>query len=85
MLEFTRDGASGGPKAIVWTENEKNIAYSNLHVDKNWWIFSLVFQIFASVRSSPAHFCGELLWGMKSINSTHNSIVRCLLGPLIKK
>ena len=24
MLEFTRGGASGGPKAIVWTENEKN-------------------------------------------------------------
>ena len=23
MLEFTRDGASGDPKAIVWTENEK--------------------------------------------------------------
>ena len=23
MPEFTRDGALGGPKAIVWTENEK--------------------------------------------------------------
>ena len=23
MLEFTRDGASWDPKAIVWTENEK--------------------------------------------------------------
>ena len=25
MLEFTRDGASGGPKAIVLTENEKQL------------------------------------------------------------
>ena len=33
MLEFIRDGASGGPKAIVWTENEK-IVYPNLHVDR---------------------------------------------------
>ena len=24
MLEFTTDGAAGGPKAIVWTENENN-------------------------------------------------------------
>ena len=23
MLEFTRHGASGSPKAIVWTDNEK--------------------------------------------------------------
>ena len=47
MLEFTRDGASGGSKAIVWTENE-NIVYRNLHVDRNWWIFSSVFQTFAT-------------------------------------
>ena len=47
MLEFTRDGASGGPKAIVWTENEK-IVYPNLHVGRNWWIFSSVFQTFAT-------------------------------------
>ena len=37
----------GGPKAIVWTENEK-IVYPNLHVDRNWWIFSSVFQTFAT-------------------------------------
>ena len=47
MLEFTRDGASGGPKAKVWTENEK-IVYPNLQVDKNWWNFSSVFQTFAT-------------------------------------
>ena len=39
MFEFTRDCASDGPKAIVWTENEK-IVYPNLHVDKKWWILS---------------------------------------------
>ena len=39
MLEFTRDGASGHLKAIVWTENEK-IVFPNHHVDRNWWIFS---------------------------------------------
>ena len=33
ILEFTRDGASGGPKIIVWTVNE-NIVYPNLHVDR---------------------------------------------------
>ena len=32
MLGFTRDGASGGPKAKVWTGNEK-IVYPNFHND----------------------------------------------------
>ena len=30
MLEFTRDGASGGSKDIVWTENEKNRVQKSL-------------------------------------------------------
>ena len=34
-LKFTRDGASGDLKAIVWAENEK-VEYQNLHVDRNW-------------------------------------------------
>ena len=55
MLEFTRDGASGGPNAIVLTENEK-IVCPNLHVDRNWWIFSSVFQIFATSFIKPCTF-----------------------------
>ena len=47
MLEFTRDSASGGPKAIVWTEKEK-IEFQNIHVDRNWGIFSSVSQISAT-------------------------------------
>ena len=55
MLEFTRDGASGGPKAIVWTENEK-IVYPNLHVYRNWWIFSSVFKKIATSQIKPCTF-----------------------------
>ena len=43
----TRDCATGDPKAIVWTGNEKSV-YPNLHVDRNWWIFSSVFQTFGT-------------------------------------
>ena len=47
MLEFTSDVASVSPKVIVWTENEKKI-YQNFNVDRNWWIFTPVFQAFAT-------------------------------------
>ena len=70
MLEFTRDGASGGRKAIVWTENEK-IVYPNLHVDRNWWIFSSVFQTFATSKIKPCIFLRRIPVGYKVESNLH--------------
>ena len=64
MLEFIRDGASGGPKAIVKPANEI-IVYLKLHVDRNWWSFSSVFfQHLPQVGSGPAHLSGEFKPGI---------------------
>ena len=65
MLEFTRDGAYGGPKAKVWTEKDK-IVYPNLHMLTEIDGFSFCcFKHLPQVRSSPAHFCGELRRSIK--------------------
>ena len=72
MLEFTRDGTSGGPKAIVWMENAK-IAYPNLHVDRNWWIFSSVFQTFATSKIKPYIFLRRTPTGNKVESNLHTT------------
>ena len=55
MLEFTRDGASGDPKAIVWTENEKKN-----RVPKSPPFFSSMSQTFATswTRSAVGNMSG---------------------------
>ena len=71
MLELTKDGASGGPKVIVWTENEKKIVNPNLHVDRNWWIFSSVFQTFATSYIQPCTFLRRTPTGNKVESNLH--------------
>ena len=59
MLEFTRDGASGGPKAIVRTENE-NIVYPNLHVDDfQFGVSNICHKLDQALHISAANSDGE--------------------------
>ena len=78
MLEFTRDGASGGPNTIVWTENEKKTCtqISMLTVIGGFSVRCLK-PLHSSMTNSEV--------GIKLINSTHNSIGRCFLEALIRK
>ena len=65
MLEFTRDGASGCPKAIVWTENEKK-SCAQISMLTEIGVFTVrCFKHLPQVRSISADFCGELRRGIK--------------------
>ena len=56
MLEFTRDGASGGPRAIVWTENETNV-YPN--VDFQFGVSNICHKLDQALHISVANSNGE--------------------------
>ena len=67
MLEFTRDGASGGP----FGRKMKKIVFPNLHVDRNWWIFSSVFQTFATSLIKPCTFLRRTTTGNEVESNLH--------------
>ena len=63
MLKFTRDGASGGPKAIVWAENDKNRLLTEIN-----GFCSLELQTFATSYIKPCTF----LWRTQTANKVES-------------
>ena len=51
-------------------ENEK-IVFPNLHIDRHWWIFSSVFQTFATSKIKPCTFLRRTPTGNKVESNLH--------------
>ena len=58
MLDIIRDGASRGPKAIIWTEMGRAVTQTSMSTETDGFSVQC-FKIVAKLYSSPAYFCGE--------------------------
>ena len=70
MLDIIRDSALRGPKAIIWTEMGEN-CYPNLSVDRNWWIFTSMFQSCGKTIFKPCIFLRRIQTGNKDLAYLH--------------